>query len=75
MMGNQLNSESILKGREVRKGLQLMISGVQKALISRWYPFDILDIRLLDSVETWLFSAVSKVFYSLTIVYGYMANI
>ena len=27
-----------------------------------------LDIRLLDSVETWLFSAIFQFFYSLTIV-------
>jgi len=51
-----------------------MISGVQKALISRWYPVDILYIWFLNSVETWLFSAIFQVFYSLTIVYN-LANI
>jgi len=44
---------------------QLMISGVQKTLISGWYPIDILDIHLLDLVETWLFSAIFQVFYYL----------
>jgi len=33
------------------------------------YPVDILDIRLLDSVETWLCSAIFQVFYSLTTVH------
>jgi len=33
-----------------------------------WYPVDILDIRLLDSVKTWLFLAIFQVFYSLAIV-------
>jgi len=40
-----------------------------------WYPVDILDIRLLDSVETWLFSAIFSVFNSLTTVHWYQANI
>jgi len=30
------------------------------------YPTDILDIRLLDSVETWLFTAIFQVCYSLS---------
>jgi len=47
------------------KGWQLMISGVQKAMISGWYPVDILDIRMWYSVETWLFSAIFQVFQSL----------
>jgi len=35
------------------KGWQLMISSVQKALISSWYPVDILDIRLISSWYPW----------------------
>jgi len=35
---------------------------VQKALISGWYPVIIPDIRLLDSVKTWLFLAILKFF-------------
>jgi len=46
------------------KGWRRMISGVQKNF----------DIRLLDSNETWLFSAISKVFYSLTTVHWYLTN-
>jgi len=46
------------------KGWQLMISGVQRP----WYPADILDIRMSHSVETWPFSAIFQVFYSLTTV-------
>jgi len=34
-----------------------------------WYLADILDIRLLDSVETWLLSAIFQVFYCLTTAY------
>ena len=43
----------------VSKGWQLMISDVQKALISDWNQ---IDIRLLDLVETWLFSAIFQIF-------------
>ena len=42
------------------QGLRVMISGEQKALIYDWYPVDILDSRLLDSIETWLCSAIFK---------------
>ena len=42
---------------------QFMICGGQKALISGLYPVDICDIQLLDSVETWMFSAIFQVFY------------
>jgi len=52
-----------------------MISGVQKALISGWYTVDILDVCLLDSVKTYLFSAIFQVFYSLTPVHWCLANI
>jgi len=52
-----------------------MISSVQKYLISGFCPVDILDIRLLDSVVTCLFSAIFQVVLSLTTVYWYMANI
>jgi len=37
-----------------------MISGVQKALISGWYP--VVDMRLLDSVKICLFSVIFKLF-------------
>jgi len=43
-----------------------MISGLQNALISGWYPVDMLDIKLLDSVETWLFPAIFRAIYYLT---------
>jgi len=39
-----------------------MISGVQKALIFGWYPVNIFDIRVLNSVETWLFQQFFKFF-------------
>ena len=87
-------------------GWHLMISGVQKTLISGWYPddildirllfgcypwypadirfvalwypadirFDILDIWLLDSIKTWLFSAIFHVYYSLTTVLWYLIS-
>ena len=62
-------SRTAPKGSGDTNGWQLMISGEQKALISGWYPWypyplDALDIRLLDLVETWLFSAVFLVSYS-----------
>jgi len=44
------------------KGWQLMISGEQNGLISGWYLFDIIDIQLLDSVETSLFSSIFQVY-------------
>jgi len=47
------------------KGWQLMISGVQNALVSSWYPLDILEIRQMDSVGTWLFSRFFKKFFIL----------
>jgi len=40
-----------------------------------WYPVDILDILLLDSVKTRLFSAIFQVFHSLTTVHWYLAYI
>jgi len=57
------------------KGVTTRISGVQKVLIYGWYPVDILDIQLLDSVGTWLFLAIFQGFYSLTTVHGYLAII
>jgi len=38
----------------------------KKGLDIRLISVDILDIRPLDSVETWLFSALFQVFHSLT---------
>jgi len=58
-----------------RKRWQLMISGVQTALISGWYPIDILDTRLLKSVKTWVFQSIFQVLYSLTSVFWYIPNI
>jgi len=50
-----------------------MTSGVQKASISGRYPVNILDIRMLDSVETWPFSSIFQVFYSLTTIHRYLS--
>jgi len=43
-----------------------MKTGVQKAFISGGYQ---VDIRLLDPVNTWLFSAIFQVFYTLTTIF------
>ena len=59
---SHVKTGNFLERRETLKFLrnnslfsQLMICGVQKSLISGWYP---VDIRPLDSVETWLFSSI-----------------
>jgi len=52
---------------DIMSGHPLMCYPVLKG---RGYPVDILDIRLLDSVETWLFSVLFRqVFYSQTTVF------
>jgi len=43
---------------DMSKEWQLLISGEQKLLISGWYPVDILDIHVVDLIETCLFSAI-----------------
>jgi len=48
---------------QIIKG-SLMISGVQKPLISGWYLVDILDIRQLNSIKTWLFSEIFQVLFT-----------
>ena len=45
--------------------------GIDIRLIFRRYPVYILDIRLLDSIETSLFSAIFQVYYLLTPVLWY----
>ena len=66
---------STTRGKYFHNGCQLMISGVQKALISGWYPVDILNIWLLYSAINGSFQRFSSFYYSLTTIHWNLANI